>query len=113
MTKEIKLPSGKTALIEQGKGKDLLQAQMKAKTSDEIPYALIAELVEIDGQKLVYEDILELDLADVITLQGEISGKLQGVATETPAKVKEQEKVEITTPLTETLKSLSSPTANQ
>jgi len=114
--KTIKLPSGKTALIEQGKGKDLLQAQMKAKTSDEIPYALIAELVEIDGQKLVYEDILELDLADVITLQGEISGKLQGVkpaAAETSEEDKEQEKLEVTAPLTETLKSLNSPTANQ
>lgn len=79
MPKELVLPSGKIAIIEKGKGKDLLQAQIKAKTSDEIPYALIAELVEIDGQKLVYEDILELDLEDVIALQGEISGKFQTV----------------------------------
>lgn len=78
MTKTLTLPSGKIATIENGKGRDLLQAQMKAKTADEIPYALIAELVEIDGQKLVYEDILELDLEDVITLQTEVSGKLQG-----------------------------------
>ncbi len=78
MTKTLTLPSGKTATIENGKGRDLLQAQMKAKTADEIPYALIAELVEIDGQKLVYEDILELDLEDVIALQAEVSGKLQG-----------------------------------
>lgn len=78
MTKTLTLPSGKVAMIENGKGRDLLQAQMKAKTADEIPYALIAELVEIDGQKLVYEDILELDLEDVIALQAEVSGKLQG-----------------------------------
>ncbi len=78
MTKTLTLPSGKIATIENGKGRDLLQAQMKAKTADEIPYALIAELVEIDGQKLVYEDILELDLEDVIALQAEFSGKLQG-----------------------------------
>lgn len=78
MSKTLTLPSGKIATIENGKGRDLLQAQMKAKTADEIPYALIAELVEIDGQKLVYEDILELDLEDVITLQTEVSGKLQG-----------------------------------
>ena len=45
MPKELTLPSGKIAIIEKGKGKDLLQAQIKAKTSDEIPYALIAELV--------------------------------------------------------------------
>ena len=106
MPKELTLPSGKIAIIEKGKGKDLLQAQIKAKNSDEIPYALIAELVEIDGQKLVYEDILELDLEDVIALQGEISGKFQTVQVK-EVQTKE-EKTEITTPLTS---ALTSPTA--
>lgn len=77
MSKTLTLPSGKTAVLRNGKGHDLLQAQMKAKNSEEIPYALIAELVEIDGTSLVYEDILDMDLEDVIALQGEISGKLQ------------------------------------
>ena len=83
MTKKITLPSGKIATLKKGRGFDLLQAQQKAKTSEEIPYALIAELAEIDGQKLVYEDILELDLEDVIALQAAISGKF------TEAKAKE------------------------
>ncbi|MBR1373624.1 hypothetical protein IJ556_04140 [bacterium] len=87
MTKTLLLPSGKTAVIRKGKGFDLFQAQKTAKTSEEIPYALIAELTEIDGVKLVYEDILELDLEDVIALQAEISGKL----TETKAKEVKQE----------------------
>lgn len=86
MTKELTLPSGKIAKIENGKGYDLLQAQIKAKTPDEIPYALIAELTEIDGLKLVYEDILQLDLEDVIVLQEEISGKLKKKAQTTPSK---------------------------
>lgn len=77
MTKTITLPSGKTAILKQGKGYDLLQAQIKAKNPEEIIYALISELTEIDGQQLVYEDILELDLADVLALQGELSGKFQ------------------------------------
>lgn len=114
MTKSITLPSGKIATLEQGKGRDLLQAQMKAQTSEEIPYALIAELTEIDGQKLVYEDILEMDLADVIALQGEISGKFQTATiqkTEAKTETKTEEKLEITTPLTESLKSLNSQTA--
>lgn len=90
MTKELTLPSGKIAIIEEGRGKDLLQAQMKAKTPDEIPYALIAELAEIDGNRLVYEDILEMDLSDVIALQSVISGKLTVSPKETPkAKIQE------------------------
>lgn len=96
MTKTLTLPSGKIATIENGKGRDLLQAQMKAKTADEIPYALIAELVEIDGQKLVYEDILELDLEDVITLQAEVSGKFEK-KTPTPATTNVEEKQETQT----------------
>ena len=81
MTKTITLPTGKTAIIREGRGFDLLQAQRNAKTSDEIPYALIAELTEVDGQKLVYEDVLELDLEDVIALQTVISGKFQETKT--------------------------------
>ena len=81
MSKEIKLSDGKLAVIEDGKGLDLLNAQKKAKTSDEIPYALIAELTEIDGKYLVYEDILELPIEDVILLQEAIGGKLQSKAS--------------------------------
>ena len=81
MSKEIKLSDGKLAFIKDGKGLDLLNAQKKAKTSDEIPYALIAELTEIDGNYLVYEDILELPIEDVILLQEAIGGKLQSKAS--------------------------------
>ena len=81
MSKEIKLSDGRLAVIKDGKGLDLLNAQKKAKTSDEIPYALIAELTEIDGNYLVYEDILELPIEDVILLQEAIGGKLQSKAS--------------------------------
>ena len=91
MTKTITLPSGKTATIHKGVGFDLLQAQMKAKNPEEIPYALIAELSEIDGIKLVYEDILQMDLEDVITLQAEISGKFEKKTPTTTNVEKEQE----------------------
>jgi hypothetical protein len=91
MSKTLTLPSGKIAVLRNGRGHDLLQAQMKAKNSEEIPYALIAELVEIDGTPLVYEDILEMDLEDVIALQSEISGKFQ------TAKPAETPKTEVKT----------------
>ena len=102
MSKTLTLPSGKTAVLRNGKGYDLLQAQMKAKNSEEILYALIAELVEIDGQALVYEDILDMDLEDVIALQGEISGKLQ---TAKPAQIQKTEnKTEVIQPTSPTVK---------
>lgn len=102
MSKTLTLPSGKTAVLRNGKGHDLLQAQMKAKNSEEIPYALIAELVEIDGQALVYEDILDMNLEDVIALQGEISGKLQAAK---PAQTQKTEtQTEVIQPTSPTVK---------
>jgi hypothetical protein len=39
-----------------------------------VVFALIAELVEIDGEKIVYEDLLAMDLNDVLALQSEVAG---------------------------------------
>jgi len=83
--KEITLPSGKKAKIDDGKGYHLLQSQRKAKNTDEIPYALIAELTEIDGQKLPYEDILQLSLNDVSTLLNAINDVSGERTSSTPA----------------------------
>ena len=99
MTKTITLPSGKVATIHKGVGFDLLQAQTKAKTPEEIPYALIAELAEIDGNKLVYEDILQMDLEDVIALQGEISGKFEKkTPTPTTTNVEKEQEIQTNVP---------------
>lgn len=105
MSKTLTLPSGKIAVVRNGKGHDLLQAQMKAKNSEEIPYALIAELAEIDGQALVYEDILEMDLSDVVVLQGEISGKFQTTKpVETPKTEPPKAEAEVNQPTCPTAK---------
>jgi len=84
MATELTLPSGKKVKLESGKGYHLLNAQRKAKTSEEITFALIAELAEIDGQSIVYEDLLEFDLEDVLALQAEISGKFLHQAAQPP-----------------------------
>lgn len=72
--KTVTLPSGKTATIREGKGRDLLQAQrLVGKDTDAMPYALIALRCQIDGAPIVYEDVLDvLSDADVLALMGEI-----------------------------------------
>lgn len=83
--KNILLPSGKKVKIEDGKGFHLLQAQRKAKNTDEIPYSLIAELAEIDGEKLPYEEILQLSLNDVSTLLNAINEASSSEMSSAPA----------------------------
>jgi len=71
------LPTGKTATIRKGFGRDLMRAQRVVGTSSDptaVVFALIAELVEIDGEKIVYEDLLAMDLNDVLALQSEVAG---------------------------------------
>jgi hypothetical protein len=75
--RSIALPSGKTAAIRRGKGRDLMRAQ-RAVTGNPDPtavvFALIAELAQIDGEPIVYEDVVEMDLGDVLVLQAEVTG---------------------------------------
>ena len=56
---------------------DLMRAQRVAGASSDptgVVFALIAELVEIDGARIVYEDLLAMDLNDVLALQAEVVG---------------------------------------
>jgi len=73
--KEITLPSGKIAIIKDGKGKDLFWAQKMANDASEIMKMLMIRLVEIDGKSITEDDLDEIDIADVITLTAEF-GKI-------------------------------------
>jgi hypothetical protein len=71
------LPSGRRAIIRKGLGRDLMRAQRVVGTSSDptaVVFALIAELVEIDGERILYEDLLAMDLNDVLALQSEVAG---------------------------------------
>ena len=63
--------------VRKGHGRDLMRAQRAAAGGDAsaVIFALIAELVRVDGRKIVYEDVLEMDLADVMALQAEVIGE--------------------------------------
>ncbi|MEM1672497.1 MAG: hypothetical protein QXX12_00575 [Nanopusillaceae archaeon] len=75
--KEIILPSGKKAVFYNGKGKDLFEAMLKGTKGEFLLWHLIAQLVEIEGEKFVLEDFYEMDLFDVLAIQatfGELFG---------------------------------------
>ena len=76
-TRTIALPSGVHAQVRKGYGRDLMHAQRAAAGGDgsAIVFALIAEVTRLDGRKIVYEDVLEMDLADVMVLQSEVIGE--------------------------------------
>lgn len=65
----LELPSGKTAVINSFKGRDAMQAQRLAGTDSEkyIP-ALIVATTTIDGEKVIIEDLEEMDGMDYLKL---------------------------------------------
>jgi hypothetical protein len=76
-SRSVALPSGKTAAIRRGKGRDLMRAQRAVAGNPDptaVVFALIAELTQIDGAPIIYEDVIEMDLGDVLVLQAEVTG---------------------------------------
>jgi hypothetical protein len=73
----VELPSGKCAEVRKGFGRDLMRAQRASAGGDAsaVIFALIAELTRVDGRKIVYEEVLEMELADVMALQAEVIGE--------------------------------------
>jgi hypothetical protein len=76
-SRTIELPSGARATVRKGHGRDLMRAQRAAAGGDAsaVVFALIAELTHLNGHRVVYEDVLEMDLADVMALQAEVIGE--------------------------------------
>jgi len=76
-SRTIELPSGARAEVRKGHGRDLMRAQRAAAGGDAsaVVFALIAELTHLNGRRVVYEDVLEMDLADVMALQAEVIGE--------------------------------------
>jgi hypothetical protein len=74
--RSLTLPSGKTVTIREGRGRDLMFAQRAVKPADgpgAVIFALIADLTEFDdGKQPLYEDVLEMPLADVLVLQSAV-----------------------------------------
>jgi hypothetical protein len=91
----VTLPSGKTAAIRRGKGRDLMHAQRAVAGNPDptaVVFALIAELAQIDGAPIVYEDVVEMDLGDVLVLQAEVTGaNFPEPAQDSPAPAVSQE----------------------
>lgn len=75
-TRVVTLPSGRVATIREGTMADLEKAQLLAggKQQKLIPF-LVTELVEIDGQKLTYEQYRALPIREGSVLMTAISAQ--------------------------------------
>ncbi|MGH7839288.1 MAG: hypothetical protein ACREQC_15885 [Candidatus Binataceae bacterium] len=74
-TRVITLPSGRKATLRTAKVRDLLQAHRATNFSSEpmiIATALVAQVTLLDGQCVVYEDLLELSAEDGLMLQSAV-----------------------------------------
>lgn len=74
-----KLSDGRRYTFRVGKTKDLRRAQRAAgKQADDILYHLVAHCVEVEGEQLTFEDLMELPIADFNTLLQSVQGEESG-----------------------------------
>ena len=75
----VKLSDGRIAKVRRAKGRDLEKGAAVASDASN-PMALfmgvVAQVTLIDGAKIVYEDVLDLDLSDVMLLIAEVGGNV-------------------------------------
>ena len=82
--KVLELPSGKTATIFKSKGFNIRQAQ-KLSGDDTSLYmnALMAQLVQIDGNFLVMEDYDQMDGTDYMAIRAAVSENFTPLVSKT------------------------------
>lgn len=70
----ITLPTGISAVVRHGTGRDLRMAQMLiGQDASRFLYALIAQVTTIGGKRVTMESIDEMTIEDVIELQAEVN----------------------------------------
>lgn len=85
--KRLPLPSGSVAVFYRRKGRALSMAQRAAgEDTSRMAFALLAQMVEIDGRQPLMEDLEDMDLLDVLKLQEEFGnlGKASAGPTAKP-----------------------------
>lgn len=74
---EITLSNGKTAEMTAGTGRDLIEAQrLAAGSNDQLVLALASRLLRVGGKPIVYEDLLDWPLLDVVAVIDALNGTL-------------------------------------
>lgn len=69
-TKTLTLSDGRTAVIRTGKGREVVEAQKQMGTdTSKFMSVITALLTSIDGQSVVFEDLLELEMIDYMQIQ--------------------------------------------
>lgn len=76
----VTLVDGRTARVRPGYTKDMLRAARVASDEASVQFALIAVLTTIDGEALLFEDLLELPIADFEALYSEVNRAKRGKA---------------------------------
>jgi hypothetical protein len=74
-TRTLELPSGRSATIRRAKVRDLLRAHRATGFSEEpmmVTVGLIAEVTQIDGVPVIYEDLLDMPAEDGLFLQAHV-----------------------------------------
>lgn len=76
------------AVDHKAKARDLLRAQRQAgsKNQESVIYYLVADMVQLDGMPITFEDVMDMEIEDFSTLMAAVQGNHQGESNSQPDK---------------------------
>lgn len=80
----LTLSDGRLAQLREAKGRDLLAATKLTDDPSALSLALGAQVLTIDGDPVLFEDLLEWPLRDVVAVQAVVVEQLGALPTPAP-----------------------------
>ena len=83
---DLTLSDGRLASLREAKGRDLIAASRLTDDVNALALALAAQVLTVAGEPVLYEDLLDWPLRDVVAVQTAIAGQMGALPTPAPGR---------------------------
>ena len=83
---ELTLSDGRRAELRAAKGRDLVAGARRTDDANAIALAVASQVLTVAGEPVLYEDLLDWPLADVLAVQTAIIAQMGSLPTPAPGR---------------------------
>lgn len=83
---DLTLSDGRMASLRAAKGRDLIAASRLTDDVNALALALAAQVLTVAGEPVLYEDLLDWELRDVVAVQTAIAAQMGALPTPAPGR---------------------------
>ena len=85
-TETLTLSDGRLARLREAKGRDLIAATRLTDDTNALALALAAQVLTVAGEPVLYEELLDWPLRDVVAVQTAIAAQMGALPTPAPGR---------------------------